>query len=119
MTQIDGRPNCFKPSLSHLGEEREAEVFLRNKKGTLVPLCEPCYAQFMETYNAIDKKEIWKDYQDWFDKSESERRVSLEAGMAEFLEQERARKDGSREGPSMMGPRSTTIPVPDPAPMTE
>jgi hypothetical protein len=115
MTQTsDGTamPMCFKP-LSHRGEDREAEVFLRNKRGTLVPLCEPCYAQFMETCRAtVEKGEIWKDHQEWLAKPEPERKVSLEDGMAEFLEQERARKDGSREGPPMMDPKHRTGPEP-------
>lgn len=105
------RPKCFKP-LSHRGEEKDADLFLRNKRGTLVPLCEPCYGQFMETCRAtVEKGDIWKDHQEWLDKPESERKVSIADGMTEFQEQEQARIDGTREGPSMTGAE-----IPDPAP---
>jgi hypothetical protein len=103
------KPKCFKP-LSHRGEEKDADLFLRNKRGTLVPLCEPCYDQFMETCKAtIEKGEIWKNHQEWLDKPEPERKISIGDGMVEFQEQEKARIDGSREGPSMTG---AEIPAP-------
>ena len=108
MAQDEQTVMCFKP-LTHPGEDVPADLFLRNMNGTLVPFCSNCYPAFVDMVVKLveegDKAgrddELYKGHKEWLAKPESERKLSLADGMSEFLDQEKAREDGSREGPRM------------------
>lgn len=98
---------CFKP-MTHRDDEKAADLFLVNKRGTLVPLCESCYVQFEATCRGLKAPDEGgaappQLHEEWLGKPEAERKMSLGDGMGEFLQQEAARTAGDREGPAMVG----------------